>query len=205
MGFDVSLIVYCDEVPLHLASPDQPSLDGCRRLLSALYPRTRFGEIGTVALDRGAFPDEDHFNVAAFDNGALIATRRAMLFNPSKLESRYLKLARWRTVYLLAQRSFYDMFAYGHWEQGQLRRAISVNPVGKVWESIGSPEHFELPFWNGEYEPPEPGYPLPFHPLDMADAALRSVLGAYFESAPGLGLVDPSTVALVAFRKTAAA
>ncbi len=70
---------------------------------------------------------------------------------------------------------------------------LPVCTVGKVWESIGSPEPFELPFWNGEYKPPEPGYPLPFHPLEMADAALRSVLGAHFEGAPGLGLVDPST------------
>ena len=80
------------------------------------------------------------------------------------------------------------MFAYGRWDDGVLKRSISVNPVGRVWENIGNPESFELPFWNGDH-PVDGAYPLPFHPLELSDAALRSVLGLLYvgSSRPGAG------------------
>lgn len=202
MGLDASLLVYCDDPPLDLRAPESSRRDGARRLLRDLYPRTRFTEHGVVSLDAGAFPDTDAINLAAFTNGAVVATRRAMLFNPSKLEQRFLAAAGGRSVHLLAQRSFYDMVAYARWERGVLERSISANPVGKVWESIGTPEPFEAPFWEGGRRP-APDYPLPFHPLELGEAALRAVLGAYFEGRPDPGLADPSTVELLAFRRAA--
>ncbi len=128
----------------------------------------------------------------------MVATRDAVLSNPTKLHTRYLKAPLSRDVVLLAQQSVYDMFAFGHWIDGQLRRSISVNPVGTVWESIGDPEAFEDPFWAGE-RPAGSDYPLPFHPLDMADAAVRTFLGIYVEGQPAQGLVEPDRIQLELF------
>jgi hypothetical protein len=200
MGFDASLIVYCDDPPLDLRARPASWRDAARRLVRDLYPRTRFIEHGVVSLDGGAFPDKDAINLAVFANGAIVATRRAMLFNPSKLEARFLAAAGSRTVHLLAQRSVFDMVAYARWEQGVLERSVSANPVGRVWESVGTPEPFEAPFWEGGRRP-APDYPLPFHPLELGEAALRAVLGAWFEGRPDPGLADPSTVELLALGK----
>ncbi len=119
---------------------------------------------------------------------------------PTKLHNRYLKGSARRTVVLITQRSFNDMFAYGRWDDGVLKRSISVNPVGRVWENIGNPESFELPFWNGDH-PVDGAYPLPFHPLELSDAALRSVLGLLYEGPPDPGLVRPEEVPLRAWRR----
>jgi hypothetical protein len=198
MGVNASLLVYCDDPPLDVRTPLPSWRDAAGQLLVELYPRTRFVEHGVVSLVSGAFPDDGYINLAAFRNGAVVATRRAMLFNPSKLEARFVKVAGSRTVHLLAQRSMYDMVAYARWEGGTLARSISANPVGKVWESIGAPEPFEARFWEGSQRP-APDYPLPFHPLDLGEAALRHILGACFEGLPEPGLADPSTVELLSF------
>ena len=65
------------------------------------------------------------------------------------------------------------------------------NPVGKVCESLGEPEPFEIPFWEGRH--PVAGYPLPFHPLEMSVAALASELnlcGEGAEPVPGMSQLD---------------
>lgn len=148
------------------------------------------------------WPDDDALGVGVFGNGAVVASRRAYLFNPSRLEPRFLKRAGGGTVWLLAVRSFSDMFAYAVWRDGTLIRSLSVNPVGKVWESIGDRLPFEQPFWDGERTTAGyPDCPLPFHPLDMEEAAIRRVLGTYFASAPDTGLVDPETVRLRSLRR----
>jgi hypothetical protein len=166
--------------------------------VSILFPRSRYENLGRGTLEQNGFPNRGDVNVGTFERGTVIATRDAVLFNPTKLHTRYLKAPLSREVVLLAQQSAYDMFAFGHWIDGQLRRSISVNPVGKVWESIGDPEAFEDPFWAGE-RPVGSDYPLPFHPLDMAEAAVRTFLGIHVEGQPAPGLVGPDRIQLELF------
>jgi hypothetical protein len=64
-----------------------------------------------------------------------------------------------------------------------------------VWESIGDPEDFELPYWRGGH-PSSNEYPLPFHPLEMGDSAMRSVLGLRAEGEPNAKLTAPEDVPL---------
>jgi len=197
------MVVYADREPVDLSAPsDSPGRDG-RELLRELYPRTRFVDAGDRPLLQAMWRDDDDtLGVGVFANGAVVATRRAYLFNPSRLESRFLKRAGGGTVWLLAMRAVYDMFAYAVWRDGTLTRSLSANPVGKVWESIGDPLPFERPFWDGERVVADsPGYPLLFHPLEMGEAAIRQVLGTFFESVPATGLVDPETVRLRSFRR----
>lgn len=198
VGFNVAVLAYSDELTrLDLRNP----IDDCARadaMVEALFPRTPYVENGHVNLMYGGFPERGLLNVASFEGGDLVATRDAHLYNPSKLHHRYLKAARGRTVLLLTQRSFNDMFAFARWENGQLIRSISVNPVGGVWEDIGPPEKFEVPFWRGDHAV-EGAYPLPFHPLEFSGVFLRSVLGLLYEGPPNPALTFPDEVRLRAY------
>jgi hypothetical protein len=194
MGFNLAALVY-----RHNAEAAVPSVTD---LVSTLFPRSKYDNLGLSTLEQDGFPNRGEINIGTFEHGTVVATRDAALFNPTKLNGRYLKAPDSRDLVLLTQQSVHDMFAFGHWIDGQLRRSISVNPVGKVWESIGDPEPFERPFWAGEH-PVGPDYPLPFHPLDMAEAAIRTYLGIYVEGLPTPGLVGPDRIQLELFRPAA--
>ena len=66
-------------------------------------------------------------------------------------------------------------------------------------ENIGSPLAFEGPYWAGEHalEPEDENddpYPLPFHPLELAEEALRTLFGfnyegIYLDDDPDLGKI----------------
>ena len=65
-------------------------------------------------------------------------------------------------------------------------------------ENIGTPLPFEAPYWDGERpvgtEDDDP-YALAFHPLDLAEDALRTLFGFNYE-----GMYhddDPDTTAIV--------
>lgn len=199
MGFNLALLAVTEGNVLDLREPSHDA-DASGRILSHFSPRTNFHDLGTVPLDAGAYPPRGDVNLGVFRGGHLIATRDAALFNPTKLAPKYLRVATGRTIVLLTQQSAHDMFAYARWVDGHLVRSISVNPVGKIWESLGEPEAFEIPFWKGK-RPGPADYPLPFHPLDLSDAALRAVLRLHFEGPPEDGLLDPSTVSLRAYQR----
>lgn len=190
VGVNLAVLLYPSE---HLATLDPAEV------VRALHPRTPYAHVERGTLPQLGFPDRRDVCVGSLEHGLLVATRDAALFNPTKLARRYLKLS--STVVLVTQQSVYDMFAFARWSDGALVRSISVNPVGKVWESIGEPEQFENPFWDGE-RPAEADYPLPFHPLEMAEAAHAAVLGAYIEGTPATGLLNAERIVLDRFARS---
>ena len=197
MGFRLALLAYADDLSrLDLREPtDDP--DAADALVARFFPRTPYVHVGQVNLVDGGFPERGTLNVATLAGGTVVATRDAHLYNPTKLHSRYLRASAGPTLVLLTQRSVNDMFAYARWEDGDLVRSISVNPVGGVWEDIGPAEPFEQAFWRGDH----PGHPsLPFHPLELSDAALRSVLGLAVEG-PGGNFAQPEDVQLRAYAR----
>lgn len=195
VGFNIAVLAYADDLSsLDLRQPIAGEV-GFSTTPKALFPRTTYVTGDRVDLAKGGFPERGVLNMGAFAGGELITTLDAHLYNPTKLHRRYLKPARGRTLVLLTQRSMNDMCAYARWEDGELARSISVNPVGGVWEDIGTPEVFEAPFWRGDH-PSDAGYPLPFHPLDLSAAALRAVLGLQPEGNHDPALTAPEDVRL---------
>lgn len=98
-----------------------------------------------------------------------------------------------------------DWFAYATWNpDGRLRRALSVSSNDEVIEDIGARLLFEERFWTGGFPATDDGdYPLPFHPLELSEAALEHLFGFVFEGHSGMGdsnLVDPFDVTLAGFR-----
>ncbi len=190
MGVRLAVLAYSnqDRIDLSRRVDDRTA---CDDVVHGLFPRTPLVPSKAVTLLEVGIPDRGVIAGASFEQGVLIATRDAHLYNPSKLHPRYLKPTAYTTLQLFTQRSFNDMFAYARWSHGKLVRSISINPIGGVWESHGPPELFEVPFWAGTR--PFDDYPLPFHPLDLSDAALSSELnlcGELAEGLPGMSRID---------------
>ena len=74
-------------------------------------------------------------------------------------------------------------------------------------EDIGAPWPFEEPYWAGlhpavdpeDTDPEDEPYPLPFHPLDLAEAALQELLGFSFEGLRRPEDADPFEIPLAGF------
>ncbi len=115
--------------------------------------------------------------------------------------------ARWHdpeigsTAYVHATHSVVDWFAFAIWQQGKLVRALSLSPDSGILEDIGGKLPFEAPFWDGSRAlGDEEEYPLPFHPLDLAEEALLANLGFQFEGQFEQWVVDPVDIPIMRFQ-----
>ncbi|MEU6862169.1 hypothetical protein ABZ924_02635 [Streptomyces sp. NPDC046876] len=147
----------------------------------------------------GSFPSVD-----------LVCDRRLMFVRPSEVSVHVLEAAAGRRVILHAMHSVSDWLAFAVWEDGRLRRSLSLSPDGGIVEDIGDPFPFETPFWAGD-RPVDPDpeweeepYALPFHPLELGNEALRAFFGFLLEGHPSVEDVDPDGIPLLGFRRATA-
>jgi hypothetical protein len=127
-----------------------------------------------------------------FPGLTIIAAKEFGIDFPSQLPARFINACPDHTVYLHAMHSAVDWFAYAIWENGQLQRALSLSPDSGILEDIGAKLPFEEPYWKGQRPAVDPededdDYPLPFHPLEMAEDALLALFGYQLE-----GVIDPA-------------
>lgn len=115
--------------------------------------------------------------------------------------------ARGRAVTVHAMHSVVDWFAFAVWRDGTLVRALSASPDAGVLEDIGQRLPFEEPYWRGEHRveggegEDEDAYPLPFHPLELGEAALGALFGYHLEGPVDETLLDPETIPLMRFKR----
>ncbi|MFC3241558.1 DUF6928 family protein [Gordonia humi] len=129
--------------------------------------------------------------VGVYDDGVLIATRDAHLYDPDILHTRYHKLTEWPDLRLLTSRSANGMFAYARWQDGRMQRCISVNAVAGVWRNDGAAEAFE-----GNEAVSDDRW------LDLCNGALASVLSLEGDAArPVSNAVDWEDVGLHVFAR----
>lgn len=130
-----------------------------------------------------------------------------MTDTPSHLPEHLVSAGAGRRLVLHAMHSVVDWLAFAVWEDGHLLRSLSLSPDRGVIENIGTPLPFEQPYWSGDRpadviprpdEDEEP-YPLPFHPLELGEEALRSLYGFVQEGYPEPDDVDAATVRLLGF------
>jgi hypothetical protein len=156
-----------------------------RALIARLYPGRHVTELADGPFYERACPPDHHVYAACFPGLTLLCTAEAALDRPSELDPRFLAEAAGRTVYLYAMHNMVDWFAYAVWDgAGTPRRALSLSPDDGIMQNTGAALPFEEPFWAGERRlPPFQGeeYPLPFHPLELGEEALRALFGFNFE------------------------
>jgi hypothetical protein len=184
------MLLYADgDVRSILQSVPPIDRDATRALVARLYPSHRLVEIDDGTMRDNPNPPDHHVYAACFSALTVVCTPDAALHRPSLLDRRFRDEAKGRTVYLHAMHSVVDWFAYAIWTgDGELWRSLSVSPDHGIIENLGVPLAFEAPYWAGEMAPEvdddddEEGlYPLPFHPLELAEDALRSQFGFNYE------------------------
>jgi hypothetical protein len=187
------LVSASGSVKEELAGNPELDREGALELAGKLFPRETLtpGPDGDLSFTS---PPDDELYVGRFGSVSVVAAKEFGVDCPSQLDPSFLAAASAPRVYLHAMHSVVDWFAYAVWQDGRLVRSLSLSPDDGVIEDIGPRLPFEEPYWSGQHPAVDPeeepeGYPFPFHPLDLGEAALRELFGYQIEglvNAPGL-------------------
>jgi hypothetical protein len=209
VGAKTGLLVYADgDVPglLRQVGTADPALTS--DLMRNLYPGGELEPCGDVELSDGVYPPNGTAYAARWPGVDVVGDQRVMIDFPSRLPEHLVAASAGRRLVLHAMHSVVDWLALAVWEDGRLLRSLSVSPDSGIIENIGEPLPFERPYWAGECpadvvpwpdEDEEP-YPLPFHPLELGEDALRALCGFVMEGMPEPDDVDASRIVLHGFR-----
>ena len=180
MGAKGWMLVYADgDVPGLGAAAVADDPVASRAVVERLYAGRRITPIEEPGWRTD--PPDGTVHVGSFPGLTFVLTSDAAGDHPSMLDSRFLDEGKGLVVHSLALHSVVDWFAYAVWgRDGVLRRSLSLSPDTGVVEDIGAPMAFEEPYWAGEH-PVGDGYPLAFHPLDLAEAAMGALFGFHLE------------------------
>jgi len=212
VGAKSALMIYTDGSPAELLrSPPPPDEGKTATLVAATRPGPAgaAGPGGTLGDD--IYPAEGIVYAGSFPGIDVLCDRDVMTGRPSQLPGRLLAPGAGRRVILHAMHSASDWLGYAVWQDGVLLRSLSLSPDGGITEDIGAPLPFEASFWAGEHPaassrlfPGRPPYPLPFHSLELGEAALVELAGFAVEGRPADYLIDPWAVRLISYRVTPA-
>lgn len=207
MGARTWMLVYSDGDASKILRSN-PSLD---RQATVDLAKRLFSSEKLVPLEDGNLsytsPDDDELIVGSFPGLAVVAAKEFAIDYPAKLDPRFLKQAPGKTVYLHAMYSVIDWFSYVVWQDGKLLRSLSLSPESGILVDVGPRLPFEVPYWAGEH-PMLDGddvfleYPLPFHPLELGEAALRAFFGYQLEGFVDEELLDAATIPLMRFKRS---
>lgn len=209
MGAKTGLLVYADgDVPGALRRVGAADLDRTVGMLRRLHPGRQIEECEGSTLRDGVYPPEGTTYAAGWPGVDVIADQRVMIDAPSQLPEHLVAASAGRRLVLHAMHSVVDWLAFAVWEDGRLIRSLSLSPDSGIIENIGEPLPFELPYWAGNRpadvipwpDENEETYPLPFHPLDLGEDALRALCGFVQEGRPEPDDVDADTIRLHGFK-----
>jgi len=169
-----------------------------RELVMATHPGWDGESSSAGDLFYHPYPEEGTVYAGCFPGIDILCDRDVMDYLPSEFPSRYLEAAAGRRVLLHAMHSVTNRFVYAIWENGSLVRSLALAPDDGIAENIGDPLPFEELYWAGGL-PAGDGYALPFHPLDLGEAALRALFGFIIEGRQQPEDIDPEAVKLAGF------
>jgi hypothetical protein len=210
MGAKTALLAFAD-------GDIRPALLGATRLertdveglVCQIHPGYLVASADDGTLSDDLYPPDDITYATVLAGAELFCDRRLVLDRPSELPEHLLNAGAGRRIIMHGMHSVVDWLCFAVWEKGRLVRSLSLSPGRGIQENIGEPYDFELPYWAGEHPVnPVPGwpnqqpYPLPFHPLDLGEDALRALFGFIVEGYPHPDDIDAEAVHLYGFRVT---
>ncbi|WP_033225995.1 MULTISPECIES: DUF6928 family protein [unclassified Streptomyces] len=208
MGAKTGLLLYADgEAPERLRRAGAADHGRTAAMMRQLYPGWEIEEREGTSLPDGVYPPEGRVCAASWPGVEVIGDQRLMIDLPSRLPEHLVAASAGRRLVLHAMHSVVDWLAFAVWEDGRLVRSLSLSPDSGVMENIGQPLPFELPYWSGDRpadvmpwpDEEETPYPLPFHPLDLGEDALRALCGFVMEGLPAPDDVATDAIELHGF------
>ncbi|WP_233196954.1 MULTISPECIES: hypothetical protein [Micromonospora] len=190
MGAKTALLAFADSdlrPTLLGATPSAPA--EAEALVRKVFPGYDVTLVGDSTLDT-TYPPDDITCATVLPGAEILCDRRLVLDRPSELPAHLLQAGAGRRIIMHGMHSVVDWCCFAVWENGKLVRSLSLSPDGGIEENIGEPFDFERPYWDGGHPvEPVPGwsedpYPLPFHPLDLGEEALRVLFGFVLEGRP---------------------
>lgn len=185
----------------------KPPLDreATEALAALLFPNEKLELVGEETLASTNPPDDQVF-IGCFPGVSVIAAKEFGIDRPSKLPAIFLDPAVGRTIRLHAMHCSADWTAFAVWENGQLRRALSISLEPGILEDVGERLPFEVPYWEGEHPllDPDPDIgdsPFPFDPIDLGDAAVLAFWGYQLDVDRDPRLLDPEDIPLLIYRR----
>lgn len=207
MGAKNWILVYSDGNPRETLAR-KPALDRKRSedLARRLFPGAPLCRTADTDLTAGD-PRDGDILVGCYDDVSIVAAEEFGIDYPSKLDPHFLKEGSARTVHLHAMHSVVDWAAFAVWRNGKVIRSLSLSPDSGVLEDIGARLEFERPYWDGQHPATEPdeepdAYPFPFHPLEIAEAALKEFFGYQLEGLITPDMLEPQEIPLMCFRRS---
>jgi hypothetical protein len=203
MGAKTWMIVYSD-ANARDALRAAPTLnrDATHKLATALFPKDKLTPLDDGDLCNTCPPD-DEICIGCFPGVSVVAAKEFGIDYPSKLPVAFVAPGNRGTATVHAMHSVVDWFAFAQWRNGELIRSLSVSPDHGIIEDIGTRLPFEEPYWAGQHPAVdgEDEYSLPFHPLDLGEAALAALFGYQLEGVIDADLLEPETVRLARYKR----
>jgi len=204
MGAKTWMLVYADVDARDALKARAPlNREAASKLGGDLFPDEQLELLGDGDLSFTSPPDRE-LCVGCFPGVSVIAAAEFRGDYPSRLPPRFIAAGARGTVLLHAMHSVVDWFAYAKWVDGKLVRSLSLSPDSGIMEDIGPKLSFEEPYWSGKHpavDGADEGYPFPFHPLELGEAALAELFGYQLEGPGDAMLLEPETIPLVRYRR----
>jgi len=207
MGAKTWMLVYANGDAREILK-SRPGLDreATLALANRLFPNERLEPLEDGCLTCTNPPDGE-IVIGCFPGVAILAAKEAAVDRPSGIDPALVDPALGTTIYSHAMHSVVDWFAFSVRAGGKLLRSFSVSPDSEIMEDIGAKLPFEAPFWAGERPAIDPeeedasDYPLPFHPLEMGEAALLELFGYQLEGPMIDSALESDSVPLMRFKR----
>jgi hypothetical protein len=204
MGAKTWMLVYAEgRVEEALRAYPQLDRDATLQLATSLFPKDKLEPIGEGSLSYTC-PPNDEIHIGCFPRVCILAAKEFGIDYPSKLPDKFIFQGGGGAVYLHAMHSVVDWLAFAKWMNGKLVRSLSLSPDRGILEDIGQRLPFEEPFWAGQHPVPDDGkdsYPLPFHPLELGEVALKEFFGYQLEGPVDSTLLEPESIPLIKYRR----
>ena len=203
MGAKTWMLVY-SEASARDALENAPPLDrdATTRFAHDLFPGERLERLEDGDL-LWTCPAKKELCIGCFPGVSIVAAEEFGIDNPSRLPQRFIDAAGNGSATLHAMHSVVDWFAYAHWQDGTLLRSLSLSPDSGIIENIGDKMAFEEPYWSGQHPAvdDDDDYPLPFHPLELGEEALKHFFGYQLEGFVDPSLLEPEDIPLMRFKR----
>ncbi len=210
MGAKTALLAFTDgDIRPALRGATQSARAETEALVRQIHPGYAVEPADDGTLFENEYPPDDFTYATVLVGAELYCSRRLVFDRPSELPEHLLQAGAGRRIIMHGMHSVVDWLCFAVWEDGVLIRSLSLSPGSGILENIGEPLDFELPYWAGEHPvEPMPGwpdqgpYPLPFHPLELGEEALRALFGFIIEGYPDPNDINTETIHLHGFRVT---